>query len=147
MGRFYFKWKEKLKDFVKLQEYTSKFGRKANHFHIVGEHTAILRIKRILKVDKNISKDELEFTIENLAKKFVVVDHLDIIGNYKPKTSYDIDITEEYKELKSLLTEKEYLELKGIVVMTKIFLSDRMMARKRSDENENNSFVCRFCCC
>lgn len=29
--------------------------------------------------------------------------------------------------------------------MTKIFLSDRMMARKRSDENENNSFVCRFC--
>ena len=26
-------------------------------------------MKRILTVDKNISKDELEFTIENLAKK------------------------------------------------------------------------------
>lgn len=33
---------------------------------------------------------------ENLAKKFVVVDHLDIIGNYKSKTSNDIDITEEH---------------------------------------------------
>ena len=74
LGRFNFKWKEKLKDFVKLQEYTSKFGRKANHFHIVGEHTAILRIKRILKVDKNISKDELEFAIENLAKKLPLSD-------------------------------------------------------------------------
>ena len=34
--------------------------------------------------------------LENLAKKFVVVDYLDIIGKYKPKTSYDIDITEEH---------------------------------------------------
>lgn len=34
--------------------------------------------------------------LENLAKKFVVIDHLDVIGNYKPKTSNDIDITEEH---------------------------------------------------
>ena len=33
--------------------------------------------------------------IEKLAKKFVVIDHLDVIGNYRPKTSNDIDITEE----------------------------------------------------
>ena len=38
--------------------------------------------------------------LENLSKKFVVIDHLDVIGNYKPKTSYDIDITEE--QLKKL---------------------------------------------
>jgi len=41
--------------------------------------------------------------LEKLAKKFVVIDHLDIIGNYKPKTSNDIEITEEH--LKKL-TEK-----------------------------------------
>ena len=69
LGRFSYKWKEKLKEFVKLQEYTSKFGRKANHFHIVGEHTAVLRIKKILKVDKKLSKEELEFAVENLARK------------------------------------------------------------------------------
>ena len=34
--------------------------------------------------------------VENLAKKFVVIDHLNIIGKYKPKTSNDIDITEEH---------------------------------------------------
>lgn len=41
--------------------------------------------------------------LEKLAKKFVVIDHLDIIGNYKPKTNNDIEITEEH--LKKL-TEK-----------------------------------------
>jgi hypothetical protein len=41
--------------------------------------------------------------IDGLAKKFVVIDHLDVIGNYRPKTSNDIDITEE--RLKKL-TEK-----------------------------------------
>ena len=41
--------------------------------------------------------------LENLAKKFVVIDHLDVIGNYKPKTNNDIEITEEH--LKKL-TEK-----------------------------------------
>ncbi len=41
--------------------------------------------------------------LESLAKKFVVIDHFDIIGNYKPKTNTDIDITEEH--LKKL-TEK-----------------------------------------
>ena len=38
--------------------------------------------------------------IENMTKKFVAIDHLDVIGNYKPKTSKDIDITEE--QLKKL---------------------------------------------
>ena len=38
--------------------------------------------------------------LEKLANKFVVIDHLDVIGNYKPKTSNDIDITEE--QLKKL---------------------------------------------
>ena len=30
-----------------------------------------------------------------MAKKFAAVNHLDVIGNYKSKTSNDIDITEE----------------------------------------------------
>ena len=34
--------------------------------------------------------------LENLAKKFVVIDHLDVIGNYKPKTNSDIEIAEEH---------------------------------------------------
>lgn len=41
--------------------------------------------------------------LDNLAKKFVVNDHLNTIGNYKPTTNNDIDITEEH--LKKL-TEK-----------------------------------------
>lgn len=41
--------------------------------------------------------------LDNLAKKFVFIDHLDIIGKYKPKTSNDIDITEEHFKK---LTEK-----------------------------------------
>lgn len=39
--------------------------------------------------------------LENLAKKFVVIDHLNIIGNYEPKTKKDIEITEE--QLKKLV--------------------------------------------
>ena len=31
--------------------------------------------------------------LEHLAKKFVVIDHLDVIGNYEPKTKKDIEIT------------------------------------------------------
>ena len=34
--------------------------------------------------------------LENLAKKFVVIDHLNNIGNYEPKTKKDIVITEEH---------------------------------------------------
>ena len=34
--------------------------------------------------------------LERLAKKFVVIDHLDVIGNYEPKTKKDIEITEEH---------------------------------------------------
>ena len=38
--------------------------------------------------------------LEILAKKFVVIDHLNIIGNYEPKTKNDIEITEQ--QLKKL---------------------------------------------
>jgi hypothetical protein len=41
--------------------------------------------------------------LENLSKKFVVIDHLNVLGNYKPKTKNDIDITEEHLRK---LTEK-----------------------------------------
>jgi hypothetical protein len=41
--------------------------------------------------------------LENLAKKFVVIDHFNVLGNYKHKTNNDIEITEEH--LKKL-TEK-----------------------------------------
>lgn len=41
--------------------------------------------------------------LDKLAQRYVVVDHLDVIGNYKPKTNNDIEITEEH--LKKL-TEK-----------------------------------------
>ena len=41
--------------------------------------------------------------LANIAKKFVVTDHTEVLGNYNPKTSNDIDITEE--QLKKL-TEK-----------------------------------------
>ena len=41
--------------------------------------------------------------LDNLAKKFVVIDHLNVLGNYKHKTNNDIEITEEH--LKKL-TEK-----------------------------------------
>ena len=42
------------------------------------------------------------------AKKFVVIDHLDVIGNYKPKTNYDIDITEEHlKKLEEKFKNKK----------------------------------------
>lgn len=34
--------------------------------------------------------------LEHLAKKFVVIDHLDVIDNYEPKTKKDIEITEEH---------------------------------------------------
>lgn len=39
--------------------------------------------------------------LENLAKKFVAIDHLNIISNYEPKTKKDIEITEE--QLKKLV--------------------------------------------
>ena len=39
--------------------------------------------------------------LEHLAKKFVVIDHLDVIGNYESKTKKDIEITEE--QLKKLV--------------------------------------------
>ena len=47
--------------------------------------------------------------LENLAKKFVVIDHLNIIGNYEPKTKNDIEITEEH--LKKLV-EKFNIKIK-----------------------------------
>lgn len=55
--------------------------------------------KKQERYDKPITEDDLkEFTA-----KFVVIDHLNVLGNYKHKTNNDIDITEE--QLKKL-TEK-----------------------------------------
>lgn len=69
IGRFNSYWNDKLEEFIRLQEYTSRYGKKANHFHIVGNHRAILRIKRIFNLGKDISTADFEPYLENLVKQ------------------------------------------------------------------------------